>query len=247
MKIFDYDESIFLEEAMEETEKLVSEANEIRTNTEQFDEEINLAGLELERCKRVHARNDVIQNAAIAYQKGLQKKLNIKLQSEQRRDEIFRRLGEINDPVIHYLSECVLVALDRLKGAIIFHYEKTDTSMWTDAKTARVKLNQDLISNVRGALLNFRSRIQSLSHSPLKEIKDEAEAISERVNAVDFKKTEVVNMLPSQVKDFEEALKGTPSSPTPPPFVPKIDSKGDDYFSGGIWARVNELKKQFGI
>ena len=94
----------------------------------------------------------------------------------------------------------------------------TDKNIFTDKWTVQVESNLGKINDAREVLLTFRSKIRALHHASIEEILTEAQALSERINFTDFKKTETITMVPSAAKEIEEILKGTPSPNIPAEF-----------------------------
>jgi hypothetical protein len=215
MKIFDFDESIF-EGLLKETADLVNELNEIVATTTQFDSEIWEYHEKYRYTQVVQGIQAVQREAGLAFDKAIQKKRNLKVQTENRRSKIFCRLEELNNPVICYVRECIDSALGKLVTMIIFHRQMSKNS-FTDQIRAECETNLSTVSNIQEVLLGRRENLLRLQHSPAEEILFLVRFLDQEVNGRDLKKTETISMSKNDADEIMERLRGTSPPPTPPP------------------------------
>lgn len=214
MKIFD-PENIFREEAIRESENLVNQLKKITGPADQFDDAIFSASEAVRRCEIVQSDPAILAAARVELDKALRKKRDCKVQVENQRNAILRGLEEINKPVILYLCECADESIGRVWRVRIFQHSGLESNVFTGKMATQVESNLSKVHEIRSLLLNFKSKIHSMAHSPLKEIQILTQEISEKVN-IDLRKTEVVTMSLYEAQGIESDLKERPSIPIPP-------------------------------
>ncbi len=216
MKVFDPDLSIFTEEAITESQRLVDQLKKITGPTDQFDDEIFSAHEKVRRCEIVQADSLMLASARSQLDKALRKKREFKVQSDNQRNSIHNRLEAINKPVIGYLSECADEAISRAWRLRLFHHSGLESNVFTDKMTTNVETNLSKVYEIREMLFSFKSRLHSMAHSPLTEIKILSDEVAEKVNSIDLRKIEIVVMGLGQAQSIEADLKEKTSIPIPP-------------------------------
>jgi hypothetical protein len=218
MKVFD-PENIFTEEAIKESENLVNELKKITGPTDRFDDEIFLAHEKVRKAEVVQADPIMLAEARSELDKALRKKREFKVQIENQRNGIFRGLEEISKPVIQYLSECADEGISRVWRLRIFQHSGLKSDLLSDKITTEVETNLSKVYEVRELLLNFKSKIHSMAHSPLKKIQILSEEVSEKVNFIALGKAEAVSMSLNEALAIESDLKERISIPIPPEVI----------------------------
>ncbi len=228
MKVFDPDLGVFTKKGIEESEKLSNELKKITAagGTDQFDNEIFSAHEKVRRAEVVQVESAVLAGARKKFEIALRKKREFKVQIENQRNAIFRRLEEISGPVIQYLSECIDESVSRIWRLRIFRHSGIETSVFNDKMTTEVETNLSRIYEVREMLLNFKSKIQGMCHFPLKEILTLSQEAGEKVNFIDIGKADVVSMSLYEAQGIEADLKETKSSVPIPPEVSRLAEVG---------------------
>lgn len=225
MKVFDYDSTIFTEGAIKKSENLVNQLKKITGPANQFDDEIFSAHESVRRCEIVQADSLMLAQSRSQLDRGLRKKREFKIQIENQRNVIFRGLEEITKPVIGYLSECADEAISRVWRLRIFQHSGVESNVFSDRITTEVETNLSKVYEIRELLLNFKSKIHSMAHSPLKEIQILSEEVNEKVNFIDLQKVNVVSMSLYEAQGIESDLKEKTSIPIPPEVV-RLAEKG---------------------
>lgn len=215
MKVFD-PENIFTEEAIRESQRLVDELKKVTGPGDQFDDSIFSAHEKVRRAEIVQADSVVLAGARSELDKALRKKREFKVQVENQRNAIFRGLKEITKPVIQYLSECADESIGRVWRLRIFQHSGLESNVFSDKISTEVETNLSKVYEIRELLLNFKSKIHSMAHSPLKEIQILSQEVGEKVNFIDLQKVNVVSMSLYEAQGIESDLKEKTSIPIPP-------------------------------
>ena len=213
MKVFDPDSTIFTEEVIRESQGFVDGLKKITGPTDQFDNEI-FANYEAVRfCEVVQATPIQFKEARAKLDEAYRKKRDLKIQAENQRKAIFHDLEEMSKPVISYLSECADEAISRVWRLRIFQHSGLESNVFTDKISTQVETNLPRVYEIRELLLNFKLKIHSMAHFPLKEIQILLEEVNEKVNFIDLRKVEVVSMSLYEAQGIEADLKENTSIP----------------------------------
>lgn len=247
MKILDYDEAIFEKGIVKETEKLTGELHSQEVDSSRGDDLIFGAHEEYRKAQVVQASYTVIRDAGLLLDKLIREKRNLKVQADLRRNEIFRRLEEINSPLVEYIASCADEGIRRLQTTIIFKRSGIEKNSFTDKRVTPVLTNFEIISLVRESLLGFKAEIRSMIHSAGAEIQAVVQSFSEAINLVDLKKVEEISMSPEAAREFEDSLKGTSSGAPPPQFPISHIGPAPDPVSNFLEGRWNKLKEAVGF